>query len=149
MVELFKRLLPIIIMVGLFASGWQLGSNHKDNQWKEEVRIEYIKKVDATKQTQTEVSAISKKYQEDLEGLEGSTDRVIADLRADNKRLRVNVKATGSPDGNGRCLFDGKAELDEGTAKRLIGITQRGDAHIEALQATIRSLQGSKVGVGE
>lgn len=145
MLEFLKRALPWTLAALLFIFGWNIGSNSKDAEWKEVVTHEYIKKQEANKATQLEVNKVSTKYQADLEGLEGSTDRIIADLRSDNVRLRLKVKpTTGTPTGDGRCIFDGKAELDEATAKRLIGITQRGDLHIEALQDTIRKLQGGK-----
>lgn len=145
MLEITKKLVPWLWTIMVFAFGLHYGSQHTDANWKEVVHNEYVQKQEATQSTQRAVNEISAKYQADLEGLEGSTDRIIADLRSDNKRLRVAIKpTTGQLQGDGRCLVDGKAELDEATARRLIGITQRGDATIEALQNTIRKLQGEK-----
>ena len=145
MLEFTKRIVPYLVAIMVFAFGWHLGSQSTDAKWKEEVQNEYVKKQTARAETQKAIDAVSAKYQADLEGLEGSTDRIIADLRSDNKRLRVAIKpTTGQLQGDGRCLVDGKAELDEATARRLIGITKRGDATIEALQNTIRKLQGEK-----
>ncbi|UVX29719.1 Rz-like spanin [Klebsiella phage VLCpiA3a] len=145
MLEITKKLVPWLWTIMVFAFGWHYGSQHTDANWKEVVHNEYVQKQEATQSTQRAVNEISAKYQADLEGLEGSTDRIIADLRIDNKRLRVAIKpTTGQLQGDGRCLVDGKAELDEATSRRLIGITQRGDATIEALQNTIRKLQGEK-----
>lgn len=145
MLEITKKLVPWLWTIMVFAFGWHYGSQHTDANWKEVVHNEYVQKQEATQSTQRAVNEISAKYQADLEGLEGSTDRIIADLRSDNKRLRVAIKPTaGQLQGDGRCLVDGKAELDEATARRLIGITKRGDATIEALQNTIRKLQGEK-----
>lgn len=145
MLEITKKLVPWLWTIMVFAFGWHYGSQHTDANWKEVVHNEYVQKQEATQSTQRAVNEISAKYQADLEGLEGSTDRIIADLRSDNKRLRVTIKpTTGQLQGDGRCLVDGKAELDEATARRLIGITKRGDATIEALQNTIRKLQGEK-----
>lgn len=145
MLEITKKLVPWLWTIMVFAFGWYYGSQHTDANWKEVVHNEYVQKQEATQSTQRAVNEISAKYQADLEGLEGSTDRIIADLRSDNKRLRVSIKpTTGQLQGDGRCLVDGKAELDEATARRLIGITKRGDATIEALQNTIRKLQGEK-----
>lgn len=145
MLEITKKLVPWLWTIMVFAFGWHYGSQHTDANWKEVVHNEYVQKQEATQSTQRAVNEISAKYQADLEGLEGSTDRIIADLRSDNKRLRVSIKpTTGQLQGDGRCLVDGKAELDEATARRLIGITKRGDATIEALQNTIRKLQGEK-----
>lgn len=146
MLEITKKLVPWLWTIMVFAFGWHYGSQHTDANWKEVVHNEYVQKQEATQSTQRAVNEISAKYQADLEGLEGSTDRIIADLRSDNKRLRVSIKpTTGQLQGDGRCLVDGKAELDEATARRLIGITKRGDATIEALQNTIRKLQGEKI----
>lgn len=143
MLEFLKRAIPWMLAALLFGAGWNLGSNDNEAKWQEVIHNEYVKKQEATKATQREVSEISSKYQSDLDGLEGSTDRIITDLRGSNQRLLVKVKALGgTPSGDGRCLFDGKAELDEATSKRLIGIAQKGDLQIEALQETIRKLQG-------
>jgi hypothetical protein len=110
-------------------------------KWKQEVQNEYVKRVEAAKSTQRAVDAVSTRYQEDLAALEGSTDRIISDLRSDNKRLRVRVKNTGASDGQCRFEPDGRAELDDRDAKRIIAVTQKGDAWIRALQDTIRELQ--------
>lgn len=145
MLEFLKKALPFLLAGLIYTAGFYSGSVSKDNEWKEVVHNEYVQKQEATQSTQRAVNEISAKYQADLEGLEGSTDRIIADLRSDNKRLRVAIKpTTGQLQGDGRCLVNGKAELDEATSRRLIGITQRGDATIEALQNTIRKLQGEK-----
>lgn len=145
MLEITKKLVPWLWTIMVFAFGWHYGSQHTDANWKEVVHNEYVQKQEATQSTQRAVNEISAKYQADLEGLEGSTDRIIADLRSDNKRLRVSIKPTSTTAGpDGRCIFDGKAELDEATARRLIGITKKGDLQIEALQDTIRKLQGEK-----
>ncbi|MRT52280.1 hypothetical protein FG478_01095, partial [Xylella fastidiosa subsp. multiplex] len=110
-------------------------------KWKQEVHNEYVKRVEATASTQRAINEISGKYQEDLAALEGSTDRIISDLRSDNKRLRVRVKPTGTSEG--QCGFepDDRAELDDRDAKRILSVTQKGDAGIRALQETIRELQ--------
>ncbi|WLW41112.1 hypothetical protein MJOCIBJJ_00046 [Serratia phage KKP 3708] len=141
MLELIKKAVPWLLAAILFTFGWHLGSNAKDAHWKEVVQNEYISKQAARVQTQAELDKISAKYQADIEGLEGSTDRIIADLRNDNKRLRVQVKSTSVPAGpDGRCIIDGEVELHEATARRLIEITQKADAKEQALQDTIRKL---------
>lgn len=137
----FKRILLAAALGLTVMLSYNNGYDKADAKWKQEVNREYVRKVEATRATQGEVDAVSSKYQDEIAALEGSTDRIIADLRDTNQRLRVSVKATGSPGSDGRCVFDGKAELDEATAKRLIGITKRGDAQIEALQNTIRAMQ--------
>ena len=143
--EILRRVIPWLLLAGLCAFCWNLGYKASDAKWTKEVHNEYVKKDEARKDKQAGLDEISEKYQADIAGIEGSTDRIIADLNRDNERLRVKVKPTSGTSGpDGRCVFDGKAELDEATSRRLIGITQKGDAQIEALQATIRKLQNKK-----
>nr|P10305.1 RecName: Full=Spanin, inner membrane subunit; Short=i-spanin; AltName: Full=Gene product 18.5; Short=Gp18.5 [Enterobacteria phage T3]AAA92526.1 unknown protein [Enterobacteria phage T3] len=141
MLEFLRKLIPWVLAGMLFGLGWHLGSDSMDAKWKQEVHNEYVKRVEATASTQRAINEISAKYQEDLAALEGSTDRIISDLRQDNKRLRVRVKPTGTSEG--QCGFepDDRAELDDRDAKRILSVTQKGDAWIRALQDTIRELQ--------
>ncbi|AFK13537.1 endopeptidase [Yersinia phage YpsP-G] len=141
MLEFLRKLIPWVLAGMLFGLGWHLGSDSMDAKWKQEVHNEYVKRVEATASTQRAINEISAKYQEDLAALEGSTDRIISDLRSDNKRLRVRVKPTGTSEG--QCGFkpDDRAELDDRDAKRILSVTQKGDAWIRALQDTIRELQ--------
>lgn len=136
-------------IIAAFALGITLAYNHgydkANTKWEQEVHNEYVKKVKATADKQVAINEISRQYQEDLVALEGSTDRVINDLRNDGKRLRVKLSATTRElQDNGGCLVDGRAELDEEFSKRLIGVTQRGDAWIKALQNTIKEMQTKK-----
>lgn len=136
-------------IITAFALGITLAYNHgydkANTKWEQEVHNEYVKKVEATEDKQAAINEISRQYQEDLAALEGSTDRVINDLRNDGKRLRVKLSATTRElQDNGGCLVDGRAELDEEFSKRLIGVTQRGDAWIRALQDTIKEMQTKK-----
>lgn len=136
-------------IIAAFALGITLAYNHgydkANTKWEQEVHNEYVKKVKATADKQVAINEISRQYQEDLAALEGSTDRVINDLRNDGKRLRVKLSATTRElQDNGGCLVDGRAELDEEFSKRLIGVTQRGDAWIKALQNTIKEMQTKK-----
>lgn len=144
MLQILKRAVPWFFAALLFASGWHMGSNSKDAEWKEVIHREYVKRTEATRSTQAAIDKISAKYQEDLAALEGSTDRIISDLRNDNKRLRVRIKTTGSAQSISRCESDGRAELDERDAKRILSVTRKGDAWIKALQETIRELQKEK-----
>ena len=142
MLEFLRKLVPWVLAGMLFGCGWQLGADSMDAKWKQEVQSEYVKRVEATASTQRAINEISAKYQEDLAALEGSTDRIISDLRSDNKRLRVRVKPTSVAAGpDGRCLVDGSVELHEATARSLIAITQKADLKEKALQDTIRKLQ--------
>lgn len=142
---MLKNLKSYVIAAG-FCLGLTLAYNHgydkADTHWKQEVQNVYIKKSEATARVQSEVSRVAKEYQDDLAALEGSTDRVINDLRNDGKRLRVKLSDTSRElKSNGGCLVDGRAELDEEFSKRLIGVTQKGDAWIKALQNTIKEMQ--------
>lgn len=136
-------------IIAAFALGITLAYNHgydkANTKWEQEVHNEYVKQTEATADKQAAVNKVSLQYQEDLAALEGSTDRVINDLRNDGKRLRVKLSATTRElQDNGGCLVDGRAELDEEFSKRLIGVTQRGDAWIKALQDTIKEMQTKK-----
>lgn len=145
MLLFLRKALPWLFAALLFASGWHMGSNSKDAAWKEVVHNEYITRVSATAARQSEVSAVSAKYHDDYAALEGSTDRVIADLRSANQRLWVKVKSTSGTTGpDGRCLVDGPVELHESTARSLIKITERADLKERALQETIRKLINKK-----
>lgn len=142
MLQFLRTALPWVFAGALFMSGWHMGAKEANTHWQEEIHNEYIKKTEATRVTQKEVSEISSRFQEEIAALEGSTDRIIDDLNRDNKRLRVRVKnlnaTSGRPSG---CVSDDYAELDERDAKRIIAVTQKGDAWIKALQDTIRALQ--------
>lgn len=145
MLELLKRVIPWLVAGLLFASGYWVA----DSKWEAKVNEEYITKLEATEQqrrtVQSKVDQVSKDYQDQLSALEGSSDRVIADLRSDNKRLQLRVKPTsGSVQSDGRCVIDGYAELDDRDAKRLIAIGLKGDAWIKALQKTVVALQQDK-----
>lgn len=145
MLELLRKALPWLVAGLLFCSGYWVA----DTKWEAKVNDEYITKLQAEDRTRTsvqrEVSRIAKEYQDKMSELEGSTDRIIADLNRDNKRLRIRVKPTsGTVQSDGRCLVDGYADLDERDAKRLIAIGLKGDEWIKALQGTIRALQQEK-----
>lgn len=145
MLQFLRSALPWVVAGALFTGGWHLGTTHERANWKEVIHEQYVTRVSATQETQREVNRVSKEYQEELAALEGSTDRMLDDLRGSNKRLRVQVKnLTGRPSGDGRCEFTGRAELDETTSRRLIGITQKGDAQIKALIKTVKELKGER-----
>lgn len=144
MLQILRRAIPWFLTIMLFTVGWHMGAKSKDTEWKEVVYNEYITKLESTRRTQAEVDKVSTRYQEELAALEGSTDRIIDDLHRDNKRLRVRIKATGSSQSVRRCEPDGRAELDDRDAKRILAVTQKADAWIKALQDTIRELQKEK-----
>lgn len=142
MLQFLRRALPWVCAAGLFMSGWHMGAKEVNARWQEEIHNEYIQKSEAQRATQKAVGEIAARYQEEIAALEGSTDRIIDDLHRDNVRLSVRVKNLRATSGHsGGCQFDGRAELDDRDAKRIIGVTQRGDAWIKALQDTIRELQ--------
>lgn len=145
MLKLLRQAVPWLVAGLLFCSGYWVA----DNKWEAKVNNEYITKLEATEQSrrsvQSEVNKVSKRFQDEMSSLEGSTDRIIADLQSDNKRLRIRVKPTSGPtQSDGRCIIDGYAELDERDAKRLIAIGVKGDKWIKALQDTVRALQQDK-----
>lgn len=145
MLELLRKSLPWLVAGLLFCSGYWVA----DTKWEAKVNDEYITKLQAADRTRTsvqrEVSRIAKEYQDKMSELEGSTDRVIADLNRDNKRLRVKVNTTGITESDySRCFPDGRVELHPETSKSLIRITQEADLKEKALQDTIRRLQQEK-----
>lgn len=145
MLELLRRCAPWLVAGLLFCSGYWVA----DNKWEAKVNDEYITKLEARENqraaVQGEIDKVSKDWQDKMSALEGSTDRIIADLNRDNKRLRIRVKPTsGTVQTDGRCVIDGYAELDERDAKRLIAIGLKGDEWIKALQKTVRAMQQEK-----
>ncbi|WOL25670.1 hypothetical protein [Pectobacterium phage PcaP1EGY] len=141
----YKWLIVIAVAFSLAFGGWTLGSKNKDAEWRETVNQQYITKVKAKEEKQNELNSISKKHQDDMAAIQGSTDRVISDLRIANKRLQVRVKSTAGTLGpDGRCIVDGPVELHESTARSLIQITESADRKEQALQATIRALTSTK-----
>lgn len=143
MLKLLRQAVPWLVAGLLFCSGYWVA----DNKWEAKVNDEYITKLEARENqratVQAEIDKVSKDWQDKMSALEGSTDRVIADLNRDNKRLRVKVNASGlsEPDYS-RCFPDGRVELHQETSKRLIRITQEADLKEKALQDTIRRLRG-------
>lgn len=143
MLKLLRQAVPWLVAGLLFCSGYWVA----DNKWEAKVNDEYITKLEARENqratVQAEIDKVSKDWQDKMSALEGSTDRVIADLNRDNKRLRVKVNTSGlsEPDYS-RCFPDGRVELHPETSKRLIRITQEADLKEKALQDTIRRLRG-------
>lgn len=138
-----KRVAPWLVAGLLFASGYWVA----DNKWEAKVNEEYITKLEARERQRTAIQArvdeVSAEWQDEMSSLEGSTDRIIADLNRDNKRLRVKVKTSGLSESDiGRCFPDGRVELHPETSKSLIRITQEADLKEKALQDTIRRLRG-------
>lgn len=145
MLELLRRCAPWLVAGLLFCSGYWVA----DNKWEAKVSNEYITKLEARENqraaVQGEINKVSAEWQDKMSELEGSTDRIIADLNRDNKRLRIRVKPTsGTVQTDGRCVIDGYAELEERDAKRLIAIGLKGDEWIKALQKTVRAMQQEK-----
>lgn len=153
MTEFLRKLvIEVLVCLALFGSGAWIGHSVTASNYKQRISNEYITRVESADQqrrtTQAAVDKVSAKYQDDIAGLEGSTDRVIADLRNSNHGLYVKLKATsGKTTGDGRCLVDGKAELNEESSRKLIAVTERGDKWIEALQNTVKALQKEKTSV--
>ena len=145
MLEILKRALPWLVAGLLFASGYWVA----DNKWEAKVNEEYITKLEAQENqraaVQGEIDKVSAEWQDKMSALEGSTDRIIADLNRDNKRLRVRVNTSGLTESDiSRCFPNGRVELHPETSKSLIRITQEADLKEKALQDTIRRLQGVK-----
>ena len=145
MLEFLKRAAPWLLAAVMFAGGYHTANN----KWEAKVNDEYITKLEAreTQRTavQAEIDKVSAEWQGKMSALEGSTDRIIADLNRDNKRLRVRVNTSGLTESDiSRCFPNGRVELHPETSKSLIRITQEADLKEKALQDTIRRLQGVK-----
>lgn len=143
MLKLLRQAVPWLVAGLLFCSGYWVA----DNKWEAKVNAEYITKLEAQENqratVQKRVDQVSSEWQDKMSALEGSTDRVIADLHRDNKRLRVKVSTSGISESDySRCFPDGRVELHPETSKRLIRITQEADLKEKALQDTIRRLRG-------
>lgn len=145
MLELLRRCATWLVAGLLFCSGYWVA----DNKWEAKVNNEYITKLEARENqraaVQGELDKVSAEWQDKMSALEGSTDRIIADLNRDNKRLRVRVNTSGITESDvSRCFPNGRVELHPETSKSLIRITQEADLKEKALQDTIRRLQGVK-----
>lgn len=145
MLKLLRQAVPWLVAGLLFCSGYWVA----DNKWEAKVNDEYITKLEARENqraaVQGEIDKVSKDWQDKMSALEGSTDRIIADLNHDNKRLRVRVNTSGLTESDvSRCFPNGRVELHPETSKSLIRITQEADLKEKALQDTIRRLQGVK-----
>ena len=145
MLEFLKRAAPWLLAAVMFAGGYHTANN----KWEAKVNAEYTSNLKASEDTrlavQAEVTKVSKRFQDEMSSLEGSTDRIIADLQSDNKRLRVKVNTSGLTESDiSRCFPNGRVELHPATSKSLIRIAQEADLKEKALQDTIRRLQGVK-----
>lgn len=145
MLEFLKRAAPWLLAAVMFAGGYHTANN----KWEAKVNDEYITKLEARENqratVQAEIDKVSAEWQDKMSALEGSTDRIIADLNRDNKRLRVKVNTSGRTESDiSRCFPNGRVELHPETSKSLIRITQEADLKEKALQDTIRRLQGVK-----
>jgi hypothetical protein len=145
MLKLLRQAVPWLVAGLLFCSGYWVA----DNKWEAKVNNEYITKLEARENqraaVQGEIDKVSKDWQDKMSALEGSTDRIIADLNSDNKRLRVKVNTSGLTESDiSRCFPNGRVELHPETYKSLIRIAQESDLKERALQDTIRRLQGVK-----
>lgn len=145
MLKLLRQAIPWLVAGLLFCSGYWVA----DNKWEAKVNNEYITKLEARENQraaiQGEIDKVSAEWQDKMSALEGSTDRVIADLNRDNKRLRVKVNTSGLTESDiSRCFPNGRVELHPETSKSLIQIAQEADIKEKALQDTIRRLQGVK-----
>ncbi|AZS13035.1 hypothetical protein Ro45lw_47 [Escherichia phage Ro45lw] len=145
MLKLLRQAVPWLVAGLLFCSGYWVA----DNKWEAKVNNEYITKLEARENqraaVQGEIDKVSAEWQDKMSALEGSTDRIIADLNRDNKRLRVKVNTSGLTERDiSRCFPNGRVELHPETSKSLIRIAQEADLKEKALQDTIRRLQGVK-----
>lgn len=116
------------------------GYHHSETKWIKEVTKLNALREKEQRDKQEALNAINKEYQEKLRTIKTDSDHVINEL---NHKLRIKVAQAGNTN---RCPIgaDGKAELDREYAKRLVGITRKGDLWIAALQDTIRKLNAEQ-----
>ena len=140
--ELAKRLIVgaffALLVMSVYNKGYESGYNKKQV---EVIKLEqeYAKKLSETNlEAQRRLDEVSRGYQQELQDLQVSTSATIDKLSADNKRLYVRIKSTSDSKCTHRPEPSYRAELDEGTTRKLIEITKRGDAWIRALQDTIK-----------
>ena len=145
--ELTRRLIVgaffALIVISVYNKGYESGYNKKQV---EVIKLEqeYAKKLSTSNlEAQRRLDEVSRSYQQELQDLQTSTSATIDKLSSDNKRLYVRIKSTSDTSCSHRPEPSYRAELDEGTARKLIEITKRGDAWIKALQDTIKQ-QGGK-----
>ena len=93
---------------------------------------------------QGELNEITTRWNQETTERNSGTADIIADLRDRNIRLRVQLADTvvASVTGDGEPSADGRAELHPDAAAFLIGEAQRADSQVNALQNTVRALQG-------
>lgn len=105
----------------------------------------HLKQLNEQRQVaQGELDEISQDWREKLAGTEKAVAGTVAKLRADGIRLRIELAdaTVRAVAGDGRSEPDGKAELSDRASEFLIGQAKRADDQIEALQETVRALQG-------
>lgn len=83
-------------------------------------------------------------YRKEHENADQTTERVVADLRADNRRLRIPVQYTvrsAAPAAGGSAAGgpgeEGRADLTAGASEFLVRLTARGDEAIRKHAAVV------------
>lgn len=139
-----KFIIVALMLAGCTWLGFINGKTHERLKWQEEIQNEYVKKDTANRDAQGKLNDISTDYQKQLRDSERSAADAVTRITANGTRLRVKLNATSAQLRECGLLADGKAELHRETSEALIRITQDADAHVEALQGTIRTLQGKE-----
>lgn len=90
-----------------------------------------------------QLATVAQQYEQDKAHAQATADRVIADLRAGNLRLRdqwQGCPASGVPgDAAGGVKPDGDAQLRSEGASDLVRLAAEADAQIRGLQAAVRA----------
>lgn len=85
---------------------------------------------------------IAKRHKEEVANAKAETDRIIADLRAGNVKLRDHWRTCATPEAAASSEgTDENARLREESAGRIIGNAAEADSWIRALQDVIRQMQ--------
>lgn len=143
---LIKRLgIVAIILMGfvVYNKGYSNGVLHTKEVYLENERNYYRNLAELKAENQRKIDEISRRYNEEISEIKIHSNRTISNLNSANKRLLVKLR-TYENSGSHRPVPAGKAELDPEFAKRIIGVTERGDAWIKALQDTIIQLNNKE-----
>lgn len=138
----------ILFIITLFAAhmmGSAAAELKKKQQELTEVREHYESLEQQRAVLQQALQTTAEFYQKELKANADSAADVVAKYAADNKRLSVRLKqATASTASAGTCsdrpVLNDRAELHPETSESLIRITKDADAHVKALQDTVKLL---------
>lgn len=147
-----RILLWLVSVAGVIGAGWVLHSTgyksgQADMQAKlDKARAEHLANViEIERKASADIAAIAEQYEQEKDDARINEARVVADLRADNLRLRQywtgcefsRVPTATGPASEPDAAADDRAE----SAARIVRAAAECDAQVRGLQAVIRSWQ--------